>query len=51
MDETWSQYKKATGRRGTDRDDFEDAMDVVGWYNDQSHRKNGIAKSDARNLY
>ncbi|HJN52889.1 MAG: hypothetical protein QGI68_01270 [Pseudomonadales bacterium] len=51
VDETWKQYKKATGRRGADRDDFEDAMDFVGWYNDQSHRKNGIAKSDARNLY
>jgi|TARA_Y100000310_G_scaffold337351_1_gene424209 hypothetical protein len=51
VDETWSQYKKSTGRGGADRDDFEDAMDFVGWYNDQSHRRNGIAKSDARNLY
>lgn len=51
VDATWSQYKRATGRRGADRDDFEDAMDFVGWYNDQSHRRNGIAKSDARNLY
>jgi len=51
IDETWSQYKKATGSWGADRDNFNDAMDFVGWYNDQSHRKNGIAKTDARNLY
>jgi hypothetical protein len=51
IDETWSQYKKSTGRWGADRNDFEDAMDFVGWYNDQSYRKNGIAKTDAENLY
>ncbi len=51
IDKTWSLYKKATGHWGADRDDFEDAMDFIGWYNDQSYRRNGIAKTDARNLY
>ena len=26
-------------------------MDFIGWYNDQSQRRNGIAKTDAYNLY
>ena len=51
IDATWSQYKKATGHWGADRDDFADAMDFVGWYNDQSYRKNKIKKTDAYNLY
>ena len=51
VDETWSQYKKATGRGGADRDDFKDAMDFVGWYNDRSHRRLGLSKHDAYSLY
>jgi hypothetical protein len=51
LDDTWSDYRKATGRWGADRDDFGDAMDFIGWYNDQSNRRNRIAKTDARNLY
>ena len=51
IDSTWRDYKKSTGRRGADRNDFGDAVDFVGWYNDQSQRKNNINKSDAYNLY
>jgi len=50
-DESWSAYKKATGGWGADRNDFADAMDFIGWYNDQSYRKNGIRKNDAYHLY
>jgi hypothetical protein len=50
-DETWRAYRKSAGRRGADRNDFKDAMDFIGWYNDQSQRRNGIAKTDAYNLY
>ncbi len=50
-DETWDAYKKSTGRWTGDRNDFGDAMDFIGWYNDQSYRKNRIAKTDAYNLY
>ncbi|HAK53044.1 MAG TPA: hypothetical protein DCM54_14235 [Gammaproteobacteria bacterium] len=50
-DETWKAYKKSSGRRGADRDDFGDAMDFIGWYNDQSQRKNKIKKTDAYHLY
>ena len=50
-DGTWLQYERASGNYGADRDDFDDAIDFVGWYNDTSHRKNGIPKDDAFRLY
>ena len=48
---TWRAYKKSTGRGGADRNKFNDAIDFIGWYNDQSQRKNKISKSDAYHLY
>lgn len=51
LDSTWRDYKRSTGQRWADRDDFTDAVDFIGWYNDISYRKNGIAKTDAYNLY
>ncbi len=50
-DETWKAYKRSTGAWGADRNDFEDAIDFIGWYNDQSYRRNKIQKTDAYNLY
>lgn len=49
--ETWRAYKNSTGRGGADRNNFDDAIDFIGWYNDQSQRKNKISKSDAYHLY
>lgn len=49
--ETWRAYKKATGAWSADRNNFEDAIDFVGWYNDQSYRRNKIQKTDAYHLY
>ena len=34
-----------------DRDDFDDAVDFVGWYCNTSHRMLGISKWDAYNQY
>jgi len=51
LDSTWEKYKRATGNSGADRDDFDDAVDFIGWYCNLSHRKCGIAKNDAYNLY
>lgn len=51
IDETWDMYKRATGSWGAERNDFDDAIDFIGWYNNESHRKNKIAKTDAYNLY
>ena len=50
-DATWDWYRKKSGHRGADRDDFDDAVDFVAWYNLQSHKINGIAKTDTFNLY
>ena len=50
-DDTWRVYKKSTGAWTADRNNFEDAIDFVGWYNDQSFRKNKIQKTDPYHLY
>ncbi|MEJ6671598.1 MAG: hypothetical protein QMC05_05305 [Pseudomonadales bacterium] len=51
IDGTWDSYRRSTGRWSADRNDFKDASDFIGWYIDQSASKNGIAKTDAQNLY
>ena len=51
LDSTWKWYKKETGRRFADRDDFKDAIDFVGWYTDTSTRTVGISKWDPYNQY
>ncbi len=50
-DNTWKEYQDSTGNSWADRDDFEDAIDFVGWYSHLSHKKCHIAKNDAYNLY
>ncbi len=51
LDSTWEVYKKETGNRGADRDDFGDAIDFIGWYNYKSHKKCGIKPDNAYALY
>lgn len=51
LDSTWNLYRKDTGRRFADRDDFADAIDFVGWYTDLSQRTVGISKWDPYNQY
>lgn len=48
---TWDRYKKATGRWSADRDKFEDAVDFIGWYANQAHKRAGIARNDTYSLY
>ena len=50
-DATWDWYKDKSGNWGADRDDFEDAIDFIGWYNNVSRRTNGIANTDTYSLY
>ena len=50
-DEAWEDYEAETDRWFTDRDDFGDAMDFIGWYNHRSHKRLGISKSDPYHLY
>jgi len=48
---TWDGYKRSAGRYGADRDDFGDAIDFIGWYNFQSYKRSGIARTDTYRLY
>lgn len=50
-DGTWDWYKKSAGSWGADRDDFDDAIDFIGWYNHQSYKRNRIKKTNAYALY
>lgn len=50
-DDTWRWYLDKGGNWGADRDDFSDAIDFVGWYNNVSYRMNGISASDTYSLY
>ena len=47
----WADYIKHSGNGGADRDDFDDAIDFVGWYTHVTQRKLGISKWDAYNQY
>ena len=47
----WQDYMDDTGRRGARRSNMRDALDFIGWYNDVSHRRLSIPKTDAQRLY
>ena len=51
LDSTWEWYKNDSGRRFADRDDFDDAIDFVGWYTNMSNESVGISKWDPYNQY
>lgn len=51
LDSTWEDYLRASGNRGASRNNFDDAVDFVAWYNALSNSISGIGASDARNLY
>lgn len=50
-DGTWDWYIDKSGNWGADRDDFADAIDFIGWYNNTSGKINGISNTDAYSLY
>ncbi len=50
-DETWDWYRRDTDNRGADRDNFDDAIDFVGWYSDVSRRTVGLSKWDPYGQY
>jgi hypothetical protein len=50
-DTTWDWYISKTGNRGADRDDYDDAVDFMGWYASVSNKTLGISKWDAYNQY
>jgi len=48
---TWSEYQRSAGNYRASRSNFTDAVDFVGWYNQRSYQRNGIAADDVYNLY
>jgi hypothetical protein len=50
-DDTWDWYIKSTHNWGADRDDFDDAVDFIGWYGKKSYDMLKISKWDAKNQY
>ncbi len=48
---TWEDYVRETGNSFADRDDFEDAIDFMGWFISKTHKINRISKWDARTQY
>ncbi len=48
---TWEWYKSEAGRRGADRNDFDDAADFIAWYGSKSRELSGISLWDPYNQY
>ncbi|MBF0177774.1 MAG: transglycosylase SLT domain-containing protein [Magnetococcales bacterium] len=51
LDGTWEWYQNQTGNRHAYRDDFDDAVDFIGWYCNKSNERLGIDKWDTYNQY
>ena len=51
LDTTWHNYQKATNSRFADRDDFNDAVDFVGWYIAGSRSKLSIPVENVSDHY
>ena len=51
VDGTWEMYLNDRGGWFVSRNDFEDSVDFVGWYNYKTHKQLGISVTNARALY
>ena len=51
QDPVWKEYEADRGRLFRSRDDMEDALDFIGWYNHKSHQQLGLSKWNTRDLY
>lgn len=51
LDGTWDEYVSRNSRWFANRDEFDDAIDFIGWYHNLSTREIGIRADDAVNLY
>jgi hypothetical protein len=49
--ETWADYKRENHRWFASRDNFDDALDFMGWFIDKSQHVNGTSKWDAYGQY
>ena len=50
-DETWADYQRQAGASFASRDEFEDAIDFMGWYIHRSWQVNKTPKHDAYRQY
>ncbi|ATC95384.1 transglycosylase SLT domain-containing protein [Pseudoalteromonas tunicata] len=48
---TWQDYIKESDNSGADRDEFEDAIDFMGWFVYKTHKINGVSKWDSYAQY
>lgn len=48
---SWDEYIDETGNWFADRDDFDDAIDFMGWYIHKTNRVNKVSKWDAYHQY
>lgn len=51
LEGTWEMYKKATGKWGADRSNFQDASDFIGWYYNTNGQRVGLGQYDYRAHY
>lgn len=51
IDGTWKNYKRDQGKRGARRNNFADAVDFMGWYMNETHKRNGVSKHNAYGQY
>lgn len=51
QDPAWEEYIEETDNSGADRDDFEDAIDFIGWYTNGTQKRLKISKWDAYGQY
>ena len=51
QDPVWEEYQRLRGNSGADRDDFEDAIDFIGWYTNGSQKRLKVSKWDAYGQY
>lgn len=51
LDATWDRYVETSGSFFSDRDDFADVTDFIGWYGSIGERKYGIPKTDPFAFY
>lgn len=48
---TWDDYIRETDNSSADRDDFDDAIDFMGWFITKTHKINGVSKWDPYSQY
>lgn len=51
LDGTWDRYVESSGSFFSDRDDFADVTDFIGWYGSIGERRHGIPRSDPYAFY